>query len=109
MRDGSAVNSLDAREFEDAVRWLREQYRLDLAVLRAWPPSRGQSNLTGSGPWAVRTVASQAAQLDVAVDSVRCAFRADVEVHAALVAELNRLLGRYRTRQGYRQWRDSKN
>ena len=105
MRDGPAVNVLDEREFEDAVRWLREQYRLDLAVLTRWPPQRGQLEVAGSGPWAVRTVAAQAAQFDVAVDAVRRAFRAKVEVPPALVTEVNRLLARYRARRGFRQWR----
>src|SRR5918998_3163968 len=105
MRDGPAVNLLDGREFEDAVRWLREQYRLDLAILTRWPPQREQLGVTGSGPWAVRTVAAQAAQFDVAVDAVRHAFRANAEIHPALVIEVNRLLARYRARRGFRQWR----
>lgn len=94
MRDGSGVTMLDEREFEDAVRWLREQYRLDLAILSIWPPPSGQSRVTGSGPFAVRTIAAKAAQCGVAVDAVRQAFRADAEVHPALVVEINRLLTR---------------
>jgi hypothetical protein len=109
MRDGLAVTLLDEREFEDAVRWLREQYRLDLAVLSRWPPQTGQSGVTGTGPFAVRKVAVQAAQFGVAVDAVRHAFRADAEVHPALVTEVNRLLTRYRSRRGFRQWRVPEN
>lgn len=102
MRDGPALNMHGEREFEDAVRWLREQYRLDLAVLTRWPPQR---EATGSGPWAVRTVAAHAAQSEVAVDAVRHAFRAKAEIPPALVTEVNRLLTRYQTRRGFRQWR----
>lgn len=109
MRGDSSVNTLDESEFEDAVRWLHEQYRQDLAVLRTWPPSQHRPDASGSGPWAVRTVASQAAQLDVTVDSVRRALSADLEVHPALVAELNRLLARYRTRRGFRRGREPEN
>ena len=109
MRDGPAVKTLDEREFEDAVRWLREQYRLDLAVLKRWPPQGKRPDVTGSGPWAVRTVAGQAAQFDVTVDAVRRPFRDNEEIHPALVADLNRLLTRYRTRRGFRQWRGLEN